>query len=180
GAAEKQRGGEHADAARPPCRRAGNPFVGPTAMKKLINRPGSVVEEMVEGLVAAYPGLCRLPGQTVLVRSDLAAPADRPVAVVSGGGSGHEPAHAGYVGRGMLSAAVAGDVFTSPGPDAVLAALRATAGPRGALLVVKNYTGDRLNFGLGAEMARAEGTPAEPGRVAAAGRLPRPTRPARR
>src|SRR6202012_3983320 len=85
----------------------------------------------------------------------------RPVAVISGGGSGHEPAHAGYVGRGMLAAAVAGDVFTSPSPDAVLAAVRAAAGPRGALLVVKNYTGDRLNFGLAAEMARAEGVPVE-------------------
>jgi hypothetical protein len=79
------------------------------------------------------------------------------VAVISGGGSGHEPAHAGYVGRGMLSAAVAGEVFTSPSPDAVLAAIRATAGPRGAVLIVKNYTGDRLNFGLAAELARAEG-----------------------
>src|SRR5436190_1579938 len=146
-------------------------------MKKLINRPADVVEEMVEGLAAAYPGLRRLPGQTVLVRSDLPAPPDRPVAVISGGGSGHEPAHAGYVGKGMLSAAVAGDVFTSPSPDAVLAALRATAGPRGALLIVKNYTGDRLNFGLAVSTARPSrrswwptmwrwrGSPAAPGRV---------------
>jgi dihydroxyacetone kinase len=130
-------------------------------MKKLINHPSAVVEEMVEGLVAAFPGLRRLPGHTVLVRSDMPAPADRPVAIISGGGSGHEPAHAGYVGQGMLAAAVAGDVFTSPSPDAVLAAIRATAGPRGALLVVKNYTGDRLNFGLAAELARAEGIPVE-------------------
>jgi dihydroxyacetone kinase len=80
------------------------------AMKKLINRPESVVEEMIEGLVAVYPGLRRLPGHTVLVRADLPdRPEQRPVAVISGGGSGHEPAHAGYVGRGMLSAAVAGD-----------------------------------------------------------------------
>ncbi len=130
-------------------------------MKKLVNRPEAVVEEMVEGLAAAYPGLRRLPGHTVLVRSELPPPADRPVAIISGGGSGHEPAHAGYVGRGMLSAAVAGDVFTSPAPDAVLAAVRATAGPRGAVLVVKNYTGDRLNFGLAAELARAEGIQVE-------------------
>src|SRR5690349_17772022 len=130
-------------------------------MKKLINRPESVVEEMVEGLEAVYPGLRRLPDQTVLVRADLGDTAGRPVAVISGGGSGHEPAHAGYVGRGMLSAAVAGDVFTSPSPDAVLAALRATTGPKGALLIVKNYTGDRLNFGLAAELARAEGLPVE-------------------
>jgi dihydroxyacetone kinase len=130
-------------------------------MKKLINRSQDVVEEMVEGLAAAYPGLRRLPGQTVLIRADLPDRAERPVAVISGGGSGHEPAHAGYVGRGMLSAAVPGEVFTSPNPDAVLAALRATSGPRGALLVVTNYTGDRLNFGLAAEMARAEGIPVE-------------------
>src|SRR3954452_21251561 len=127
------------------------------AMKKLINRPAAVVEEMVEGLVAAYPGLRRLPGHTVLIRSDLPPSAERPVAVISGGGSGHEPAHAGYVGKGMLAAAVAGDVFTSPPPDAVLAAIKAVAGPAGALLVVKNYTGDRLNFGLAADLARAEG-----------------------
>src|SRR5579871_6907749 len=116
---------------------------------------------MVEGLVAVYPGLRRLPCQTVLVRAENPAPADRQVALVSGGGSGHEPAHAGYVGRGMLSAAVAGDVFTSPAPDAVLAAIKSVAGPAGALLIVKNYTGDRLNFGLAADLARAEGIPVE-------------------
>ncbi len=128
-------------------------------MKKLINHPAAVVEEMVEGLVAVFPGLRRLVGQTVLVRADIPERATRRVAVISGGGSGHEPAHAGYVGRGMLSAAVAGDVFTSPSPDAVLAAIRATAGPAGAVLIIKNYTGDRLNFGLAAELARAEGIP---------------------
>jgi dihydroxyacetone kinase len=130
-------------------------------MKKLINAPQAVVEEMIEGLAAVWPGVRRLPGHTVLVRNDLPAAEQRQVAVLSGGGSGHEPAHAGYVGRGMLSAAVAGDVFTSPAPDAVLAALQATAGPRGALLIVKNYTGDRLNFGLAAELARSEGVPVE-------------------
>jgi dihydroxyacetone kinase len=130
-------------------------------MKKLINRPQVVVEEMIEGLIAVYPGLRRLPGHTVVVRSDLPAAPDRPVALISGGGSGHEPAHAGYVGKGMLTAAVAGDVFTSPSPDAVLAAIRATAGSRGAVLIIKNYTGDRLNFGVAAEMARAEGIPVE-------------------
>jgi dihydroxyacetone kinase len=130
-------------------------------MKKLINDPRAVVDEMIEGLVAAYPCLRRIPGHTVLVRADLPAAPERAVAVISGGGSGHEPAHAGYVGAGMLSAAVAGDVFTSPNPDAVLTALRAAAGPRGAVLIVKNYTGDRLNFGLAAEMARAEGIPVD-------------------
>ena len=130
-------------------------------MKKLINQPEDVVEEMIQGLEAVHPNLQRIPGETVLIRADLPSAGDRPVAVISGGGSGHEPAHAGYVGRGMLSAAVAGDVFTSPAPDAVLAAIRATAGPRGAVLVVKNYTGDRLNFGLAAEVARTEGIPVE-------------------
>ena len=81
--------------------------------------------------------------------------------MLSGGGSGHEPAHAGYIGAGMLSAAVAGEVFTSPSADTVFAAIKAVAGKPGALLVVKNYTGDRLNFGLAAEMARAQGIPVE-------------------
>jgi dihydroxyacetone kinase len=131
------------------------------AMKKLINRPATAVEEMIEGLVAVHPGLIRLPGQAVVVRADSAAVRSRQVALISGGGSGHEPAHAGFVGRGMLSAAVAGAVFTSPSPDAVLAALRAVTGPPGALLIVKNYTGDRLNFGLAAEVARSEGLAVE-------------------
>jgi dihydroxyacetone kinase len=131
-------------------------------MKKLVNAPRAVVREMLEGFVALAPGQALLEEETVVVRADTPAdPARRKVAVLSGGGSGHEPAHAGYVGEGMLDAAVAGDVFTSPSTDAVLAAIRAVAGPAGALLVVKNYTGDRLNFGLAAELARAEGIPVE-------------------
>jgi triose/dihydroxyacetone kinase / FAD-AMP lyase (cyclizing) len=130
-------------------------------MKKLINRPEAVVEEMIAGLVAVYPGLTRLPGRPVVVRADAAKARSRQVAVISGGGSGHEPAHAGYVGAGMLSAAVLGEVFTSPAPDAVLAAIRAVTGPPGLLLIVKNYTGDRLNFGLAAELARADGLKVE-------------------
>jgi dihydroxyacetone kinase len=130
-------------------------------LKKLINRPQDVVEEMIQGLVAINPGLRRLPSHTVIVRADADEARDRQVALISGGGSGHEPAHAGYVGSGMLSAAVAGDVFTSPSPDAVLAAIRAVTGPKGAVLIVKNYTGDRLNFGLAAEVARSEGIPIE-------------------
>ena len=113
------------------------------------------------GAARRAPGTAILGDEHVLVRSDLPAAERRPVAVISGGGSGHEPAHAGYVGDGMLSAAVCGEVFTSPSTDAVLAAIRATAGPNGALLIVKNYTGDRLNFGLAAELARAEGIPVE-------------------
>ncbi|MGP0149325.1 dihydroxyacetone kinase family protein [Pseudomonas oryzihabitans] len=130
-------------------------------MKKLINSPTTVVRELLEGLVSLDPGLALLAEEQVILRQPLAAASNRPVAVISGGGSGHEPAHAGYVGEGMLTAAVAGDVFTSPSVDAVLAAIRAAAGPAGALLVVKNYTGDRLNFGLAAELARSEGIPVE-------------------
>ena len=130
-------------------------------MKKFINRPQDVVEEMLQGLVVLHPGLARLAGYKVIVRADAAEVRDQQVAVLSGGGSGHEPAHAGYVGAGMLSAAIAGEVFTSPSSDSVFAAIKAAAGQRGALLVVKNYTGDRLNFTLAAEMARAEGIAVE-------------------
>ncbi|AXC11048.1 Dihydroxyacetone kinase, ATP-dependent [Acidisarcina polymorpha] len=130
-------------------------------MKKFINRPQDVVEEMLEGLVLLDPGSARLAGHKVMIRADAEQASERQVAVISGGGSGHEPAHAGYVGAGMLSAAVLGEVFTSPSSDAVFAAIKAVAGKPGTLLVVKNYTGDRLNFGLAAEMARAEGIPVD-------------------
>lgn len=131
-------------------------------MKKLINEPGAVVREMLEGAVALAPSQALLAGETVVVRRPLPTGAGPwPVAVMSGGGSGHEPAHAGYVGEGMLAAAVAGPVFTSPSVDDVLAGLRAVAGPSGTLMIVKNYTGDRLNFGLAAEIARAEGLAVE-------------------
>jgi triose/dihydroxyacetone kinase / FAD-AMP lyase (cyclizing) len=127
-------------------------------MAQFINKREDVVIEAVEGLLAtsAVP-LARLDGYPhirVVVRADW----DRSrVALVSGGGSGHEPAHAGFVGSGMLTAAVCGDVFASPSVDAVLAGILAVTGPAGCLLVVKNYTGDRLNFGLAAERARAFG-----------------------
>lgn len=130
-------------------------------MKKLINAPSSVVRDMLSGIARQSPDVAILGEENVLVRRSQVDRAHRPVAVISGGGSGHEPAHGGYVGDGMLSAAVCGEVFTSPSTDAVLAAILATAGSRGALLVVKNYTGDRLNFGLAAELARAEGIPVE-------------------
>ena len=130
-------------------------------MKKFINRPADVVEEMLEGLVVLNPDLIRLSGHKVVVRADGERVRNRQVALISGGGSGHEPAHAGYVGAGMLSAAVAGEVFTSPDSDSVYAAIKAVAGPPGALLIVKNYTGDRLNFGVAAETARSEGIPVE-------------------
>ncbi|MGN6481786.1 dihydroxyacetone kinase family protein [Luteibacter sp.] len=128
-------------------------------MKKIINDPRHVVREMLEGAVARSPGQALLSNQNVVVRKRHDGHAS--VAILSGGGSGHEPAHAGYVGEGLLAAAIAGDVFTSPSVDAVLAAIRAVGGSAGAVLVVKNYTGDRLNFGLAAEMARSEGIPVE-------------------
>ena len=133
-------------------------------MKRLFNRVDRVVEELLLGLAAIDPGLRKLPGYPVITRADLADfQAENRVALISGGGSGHEPAHAGYVGRGMLTAAVAGDVFTSPPVDDVIVAIRAVAKPGGpgVVLLVKNYTGDRLNFGLAAEMARGEGIAVE-------------------
>ncbi len=130
-------------------------------MKKFINRPEDVVEEMLQGLAVLHPGSVRLPGHKALIRLDAEQARNQQVAILSGGGSGHEPAHAGYIGAGMLSAAVAGEVFTSPSSDTVFAAIQMVAAKPGALLVVKNYTGDRLNFGLAAEMARAQGIPVE-------------------
>jgi dihydroxyacetone kinase len=130
-------------------------------MKRLFNDPRAVVREMLEGFADLTPGVALLDGANIVVRANLPEPAERKVAIISGGGSGHEPAHAGYVGTGMLTAAVAGDVFTSPSVDAIVEALQACAGPEGALLVVKNYTGDRLNFALAAEIAQAEGIPVE-------------------
>ncbi len=128
-------------------------------MKHFFNRRESIVTEALDGLLrTSAPGtLARLdsyPDIKVIVRADW----DKSrVAVISGGGAGHEPSHAGFVGRGMLTAAVSGEIFASPSVDAVLTAIRAVTGESGCLLVVKNYTGDRLNFGLAAEKARAEG-----------------------
>jgi len=131
-------------------------------VKKLINGVADVVPEMLAGVVAFNPGLVLLDGHGIVVRRDAQiVAAQGQVAIVSGGGAGHEPAHAGYVGPGMLTAAVVGEVFTSPSVDAVLEAIRAVAGPAGVLLIVKSYTGDRLNFGLAAELARAEGVTVE-------------------
>jgi dihydroxyacetone kinase len=130
-------------------------------MKKLINRPVDVVEEMLQGFSVLHPGSALLAGHKVMLRNDAEQVREQQVAIISGGGSGHEPAHASYVGAGMLSAAVAGEIFTSPSSDSVYAAIKAVTGKPGALLVVKNYTGDRLNFGVAAEMARAEGIAVE-------------------
>jgi dihydroxyacetone kinase len=127
-------------------------------MRQFINTKDSLVTEAIDGLIRSSGGrLARLDGYPhikVVVRTDW----DRgKVALVSGGGSGHEPSHAGFVGQGMLTAAVCGEVFASPSVDAVLAGILAVTGKAGCLLIVKNYTGDRLNFGLAAERARAFG-----------------------
>ncbi len=124
-------------------------------MKKLINEVDNVVNEMLDGMVAACPKYVkRLPGLEVLVR---AGGSEGKVALVSGGGSGHEPAHGGFVGKGMLDGAVAGAVFTSPTPDQIYEAIKAANGGKGVLLVIKNYTGDVMNFEMAADMARDEG-----------------------
>ncbi len=131
-------------------------------MKKLINDPVRVVDEVVEGLALADDRLMLLPDETVVIRADHRELKDAgKVAIISGGGSGHEPAHAGYVGSGMLTAAIAGAVFTSPSVDAVLKTILTVGGPSGVLLIIKNYTGDKLNFGLAAEFARTHGIPVE-------------------
>ncbi|MGW4486504.1 dihydroxyacetone kinase subunit DhaK [Amycolatopsis sp. NPDC004368] len=124
-------------------------------MKKIINDPATVVAESLRGVAVAHADIVRVQDDpAVVVRAD--APVAGKVAVISGGGSGHEPMHGGFVGRGMLDAAVPGAVFTSPTPDAIQAAVTATTGPAGALLIVKNYTGDVLNFETAAELAAAE------------------------
>jgi dihydroxyacetone kinase-like protein len=124
-------------------------------MKKLINAPDDVVDEALAGMVAAHPDHIRVEDPNVVVRKD--APRKGKVGIISGGGSGHEPMHGGFVGLGMLDAACAGAVFTSPVPDQMLAATKAVDGGAGVLHIVKNYTGDIMNFEIAAEMAQAEG-----------------------
>ena len=124
-------------------------------MKKLINSVDNVVDEMLNGMTAAFPQYIeRVPGTDVVARTG-AKKTDK-VVLISGGGSGHEPAHGGYVGKGMLDAAVAGAVFTSPTPDQVYEAIQATECGKGALLIIKNYTGDVMNFEMAADMAADE------------------------
>lgn len=125
-------------------------------MKKLINDPRSVVDESVQGFGLAHANLVDVNADpTYITRKD--APVSGKVALVSGGGSGHEPLHAGFVGRGMLDAAVPGAVFTSPTPDQILPATLAVNSGAGVVHIVKNYTGDVLNFETAAELAEAEG-----------------------
>lgn len=124
-------------------------------MKKFINSVETVEDEMIQGLVKAYPKyLKKIDGHNVIVRANKK---EGKVALISGGGSGHEPAHAGYVGEGMLDAAVAGAVYTSPASDAILEGIKAIATDKGVLMVIKNYTGDVMNFEMAAEMAEMEG-----------------------
>ena len=129
-------------------------------MKKLINSSENVVVEALQGMAAAHADLIKVQyDPNFIIRAD--APVKNKVAVISGGGSGHEPMHGGFVGKGMLDGACPGAVFTSPTPDQMLAATKAVDGGKGTLHIVKNYTGDVMNFDLAAEMARAEGLQVE-------------------
>lgn len=124
-------------------------------MKKIINQPGDIVSQMVKGLASAHADiLAQVPDTQVLYRT---AETPNIVGIVSGGGSGHEPSHAGFVGKGMLSAAVSGEVFTSPTPDQILEGIKAADNGAGVFLVIKNYTGDVMNFEIAQEFAEAEG-----------------------
>lgn len=124
-------------------------------MKKILNDIENVVPEMLKGMMLANPGLKVLPGTQVVVRKD--GPVAGKVGLISGGGSGHEPAHAGYVGDGMLDAACAGALFSSPSVDQMMEGIRAIDAGRGVLIIAKNYTGDNLNFDMAAELLEDEG-----------------------
>jgi dihydroxyacetone kinase-like protein len=125
-------------------------------VKKLINSPDAVVREALEGMAAAHDDRLRVSyDPAFIVRAD--APVQGKVGIVSGGGSGHEPMHGGFVGRGMLDAACPGEVFTSPTPDQMLEASKAVSGGAGVLHIVKNYTGDVMNFEMAADLGRGEG-----------------------
>jgi phosphoenolpyruvate---glycerone phosphotransferase subunit DhaK len=133
--------------------------INPT-MKKFLNDPSGLVKESLTGLAAAHGDLLRYDAEAqIVVRSD--APVQGKVALISGGGSGHEPLHGGFVGRGMLDAACPGEVFTSPVPDQMLAATKTVDGGAGVVHIVKNYTGDVMNFKLAAEDAADEGIAVE-------------------
>ena len=126
-------------------------------MKKIINDPANVVEEMVRGMTKTYPQYVkRIPSTTAMIRSDEKSMENK-VGIVSGGGSGHEPAHAGYIGKGMLTAAVVGQVFTSPTPDQIYEAIKASNHGKGVFLIIKNYSGDVMNFEMAKDMADMDG-----------------------
>jgi phosphoenolpyruvate---glycerone phosphotransferase subunit DhaK len=129
-------------------------------MKKLINAPDAVVREALEGMELAYGDRLRVSyDPPFVVRAD--APVEGKVGIVSGGGSGHEPMHGGFVGPGMLDAACPGEVFTSPTPDQMMEATKAVNGGAGVLHIVKNYTGDVMNFDMAADLAKGEGVEVE-------------------
>ena len=122
-------------------------------MKKLINKTENIVREMLEGIAEAYPDILeKITDYNIIKRKII----NNKVNLVSGGGSGHEPAHAGYVGYGMLDAAVAGEVFTSPTPDQILEGIKAVKSEKGVLLIIKNYSGDIMNFEMAADLAEME------------------------
>lgn len=124
-------------------------------MKKIINNPEDIVDQMLDGLVKANKDkIIRIEDTNVIARKD--TPVEGKVGLISGGGSGHEPAHAGFVGRGMLDCAVAGDVFTSPTPDQVLEAIKKADSGKGVFMVIKNYQGDVMNFEMAKKMAEME------------------------
>src|SRR5271157_4901155 len=129
-------------------------------MKKLINSPQDVVREALEGMEAAHGDRLRISYDPVYIPRKN-PPAKGKVALVSGGGSGHEPMHGGFVGKGMLDAACPGHVFTSPTPDQMFEATKAVNGGKGVLHIVKNYTGDVMNFEMAADLARDEGIEVE-------------------
>src|SRR6266513_1014681 len=129
-------------------------------MKKLINRAEDVVKEALAGMAAFHPELLHVDSANqIIVRAN--APVRGKVGIISGGGSGHEPMHGGYVGQGMLDAACPGEVFTSPTPDQMEAATKAVAGGAGVIHIVKNYTGDVMNFEMAPELCRSEGVEVE-------------------
>lgn len=122
-------------------------------MKKIINNPNTVVEDMLRGIATTNPDVSYDEETAVIYRKNMS----KKVGLVSGGGSGHEPAHAGYVGKGMLDAAVSGNVFASPSPDRVIKGIEVANNGEGVLLVIKNYAGDIMNFEIAEEMARDDG-----------------------
>ena len=124
-------------------------------MKKMINKPENIVTEMIGGMLKAFPDYLEQVGDLPVVKRKNKK--EGKVALISGGGSGHEPSHAGFVGYGMLDAAVAGEVFTSPSADKVYEAIKAVDSGNGVLLIIKNYSGDVMNFEMAAEMAGMEG-----------------------
>lgn len=121
-------------------------------MKKIINEPTKVVSELLKGMELAHPELIYTEKLEVLARREKS---DK-VAVISGGGAGHEPAHAGYVGKGMLDAAISGNVFSSPSPDRIIEGIKQTDAGKGVLMIIKNYSGDIMNFGLSKDLAELE------------------------